>query len=150
MRIRNYFLLLLLFCFCQTGLFAQNPNRAIDSLIAVLKTEKEDTAKVKTLNNLSRQYIKTDKYEEGLKYANEALNLANQILISEDIGKTVIQQTTKREIANTYYNIGNLNSNKSNYPEAIKNINTSLKIRKEIGDKRGIAAAYNVNGTSNF
>ena len=47
-RITKRFLFLLLFCCCGKILFAQ--SKKIDSLLSVLKTAKDDTSKVNTLN----------------------------------------------------------------------------------------------------
>jgi len=58
-RIKLYFLLL--FCFCQQSLFAQNETqRKIDSLNNILKTAKEDTGKLNTLIILAEQYLDND------------------------------------------------------------------------------------------
>jgi len=53
--------ILLLFCFCQEKLLAQNPNKKIDSLLIILKTANEDTNKVNSLIALSEQLWKRAK-----------------------------------------------------------------------------------------
>jgi len=127
-RIITRFLLLLLFGCCFDALLAQ--NKQIDSLLSVLATAKEDTAKVNTLNNLSRQLEKIGRYAEARKYADDALFLAEKIGF-------------KKGTANALNNIGNIYHEQSNYGEALKNHFAALKIREEIGDKKGIAASYN-------
>ena len=59
--------------------FAQNQERVIDSLANGLKIAKEDTDEVNILNALSGIYRKTDDFKIALKYANDALALAERI-----------------------------------------------------------------------
>jgi len=54
-------------------------NSKIDSLTAVLKTQKEDTGKANTLNALSRQLWQTANYPQARKYADDALALAETL-----------------------------------------------------------------------
>ena len=48
----------------------------IDSLLQVLKTAKEDTNKVKVLNELSNGYCFIGEYDSARKYSAAALQLA--------------------------------------------------------------------------
>src|SRR5687768_16166624 len=61
--------------------FAQNvnvsTNRTIDSLTAILKPAKHDTTRVKTLSDLSWEYIEAYELDKAAKNANEALLLSN-------------------------------------------------------------------------
>src|SRR4051812_27170884 len=50
----------------------------IDSLKKVLQTQKEDTNKVNTLNELSRNLVKSEQSESAFQYANNALLLAEK------------------------------------------------------------------------
>ena len=75
MKLFNKFL----FCFFLSAVFfvsaqAQKQNK-IDSLLQVLKTAKEDTSKINTLNRLSRQIWETGNYELAKKYADDAVQL---------------------------------------------------------------------------
>ena len=76
-RIKYYFFLLLLFCFCQKNLLAQ--NKVIDSLLVVLKTSKEDTSKVNILNLLSRSLSISNTLDRARLYADSALVLADKL-----------------------------------------------------------------------
>lgn len=127
-KILTRFLLPLMCSCCFKGLFSQ--NKQIDSLLNVLATAKEDTAKVNTLNNLSRKFYESAEWAESKKYADDAL------LIAQKIG-------FKKGTANAFNHIANAYANQSNDDEALKNYFASLKIREEIGDKRGIANSYN-------
>lgn len=142
------FFLLLPICLWHEGLLAQKTNRTIDSLLVVLKTAKEDTTKVKTLNLLCRQYNNTSDYDKGMKYADSALDLANQLLNAETKEKTAVKQTARKEIANAYYYKAFIYNIKSNYSEALNNSLIALKIYEEIGDKIGIGKCYTNKGNS--
>jgi len=108
---------------------AQNQNK-IDSLMNALKTAKEDTNKVNTLNTLSKEDWQTSYYEEAKKYAEEALQLSEKIKY-------------KKGIANASHNMGTAYDYQGNYPEALKNYFLSLKTEEEIGNKKGISISYN-------
>ncbi|HEX7415497.1 MAG TPA: tetratricopeptide repeat protein [Bacteroidia bacterium] len=105
--------------------FAQN----IDSIQQALKTAKEDTNKVNTLNKLSRQLNNTGEHEKSLKYAKEAIAISEKLSF------------VKGE-ANGYKNIGNIYINQSNYPQALEYYLLSLKAFEKIDDKSGIGKSY--------
>lgn len=166
-RIARFFFLLL-FCCCGKTLFAQ--NKIIDSLHSVLKTAKEDTNKVNTLNVLSSQLQGIGKYQLAIKYADSALFLSQKINFKKGIAKSYKNYGTiswqnlgkypealkyysdalkimqeigdKQEIANIYHTIGRIYSWEDIYPEALKNYLASIKIKEEIGDKKGLAYSY--------
>lgn len=126
--------LLLTFYFCQMTLFGQTTQQnKIDSLLTLLKTSREDTTKVNTLNKLFLEVEYTDTVK-AKEYLNKALELALKI-IPETKGS--------KGLADTYENSGRFEMNNGNYPEALKNYFASLKIREIIGDKQKIAASYN-------
>ncbi len=84
------------------------------------------------------------KNEESLKTINDALKIYDQLLpIGNGTKKTGSKSKILNQKALAYNNIGRVYSNQGNYPEALKNYLVSLKIREEIGDKKGIAASYN-------
>ncbi len=58
-----YFLLFTPFCSAQ--------NRSADSLLGILKTEKGDTNKVKTLNALGGAFYRNNKYDSSLFYSKQ-------------------------------------------------------------------------------
>ena len=152
--------------------FAQ--NRAIDSLLKVLNRVKEDTSKVKILNDLSKEFLQNEEYLSSRKYADEALALSikigfkkgkadalnlfgniydNQGNYSEALKEYFISLKIRevigdrRGIAYSHYTIGLVYDNLCNYSEAIKEYLASLKIMLEIGDKKGIADLHNNIGT---
>src|SRR3989304_6480075 len=57
----------------------------VDSLLTVLKTAKEDTNKVNTLNDLFNEYIYSEP-QQALEYAQQALKIAEKIDWKKGIG----------------------------------------------------------------
>lgn len=106
-----------------------SPNRTIDSLQKSLKTLSEDTSKVNALNELSWQHITSGSYEQAVKYAQDALQTAENLGFKKGIGAS-------------YNNIGITHWYQGNYEKALDNYLRALKIRQEIGDKKGIASSF--------
>ena len=123
---------LLLFLFINSTLFAQNKN--IDSLLTVLQTDKEDSAKAIHLNKLCWQHFLIGLYDKGLNYGKQGLALAQNL-------------SFKKGIAAAYNNMGIIYETQGNYPLALQNHFASLKIREAINDKNGIAVSYNNIGS---
>ena len=121
------FLILNSFCFAQ--------QNKIDSLLTLLKTDKEDTNKVIHLYNLCRGYELISEYDKGLAMGKQALTLAQNLGFKKGVG-------------NAYNNIGNIYTHQGNYPEALKSYFASLKIKEETEDKIGIANCYNNIGNT--
>ena len=127
--LRKKNILLLIIAVLSHTCLAQEGSQ-VDSIIKVLKTQKEDSSKVNTLNTLSRQLWQKASYQEAKKYADEALTLSEKI--EYDTGKV-----------NAYYNIAVIYVLQSQYPEALKNHYAALRISEEIGYKKGMADSYN-------
>ena len=106
-------------------MYAQNA----DSIIKSLKSVKEDTNKVNTLNKLSRQLNNTGEHAKSLKYAEEAITLSKKLRFIKGN-------------ANGYKNIGNIYINQSNYPKALEYYLQALKEFEGINDKLGIGKCY--------
>jgi len=122
----KYLLLVLSICFCHFALLAQ--QNKIDSLISLLKTAKEDTNKVITLNMISWQILNTGDYERALKYGEEAHVLAKEI-------------NFKKGIAIAHNNIGLIHFYKGEYDKAVECYSKSLKIAEEMNNKKGMASS---------
>jgi len=163
----------------KSSLFHAQGQQKIDSLLAVLKTERPDSLKVNALNELAylfrsnnpdtaiyfasealelattanyatgmiNAYLRKSianknlgNFEEALENNTDALSLCDQLLGSEaptDKSKLMILK------AWAYGNFGNIYEEQGNYPEALINNLTALKIREEIGDEAGITASNN-------
>lgn len=110
---------------------AQNTTKAaqgqelIDSLILVLSKSNEDINKANLYYELSLIYTKINP-NEGLIYANKGILLSERI--NEDSEKF-------------YRTLGNNYLAKSDYPEALSNYFTALKINEKNNNIQGIAAS---------
>ncbi|MBL0357275.1 MAG: tetratricopeptide repeat protein [Chitinophagaceae bacterium] len=154
---------------------AFSQKKDIAKLLLLLGKEKEDTARVNTLNALAAEfrYTNTDtamyyssnalslatklnyemgiadskmslsslfasqgKFDEGIRYGNEALATYNRLLAFTSGSD---KEKILAKIANTYQNIGHNTISQGNYPEGLKNSLLSLKIKEQLGDKKGIS-----------
>jgi tetratricopeptide (TPR) repeat protein len=107
-----------------TVVYAQ--DHKIDSLRNILRTEKEDTNRANTLNQLSSRLWYQSNYDSAYSYATAA-----QVL-SEKLG-------FKKGIAIAFRNMGMINYGYGKYPKALEYSFKALKIDKEINDKKDIA-----------
>lgn len=102
-----------------------------DSLLALLKTAREDTNKVNILYGLS-EIAEAD--QDFYNYALQSLHLAQKLKY-------------QKGVANAYNNIGGYYYNMFNYPAALENYKMGLSIRESISDQLGIAQSLNNIGT---
>ncbi len=120
---------------------AQNNNSSvqhvIDSLKGVLKTYKDDTTKVITLNRLSNRLEIIGSSDSSLIYAKSAQTLA------EKIGY-------KKGLARAFVSMGNNYCDLSDYPKALEYQTKALVISQESGNKDGIASALGNIGNIYF
>lgn len=105
-----------------------NADKQLDSLTALLKTSKEDSAQVDLLNQLSKQLLNTGA-EKSFDYAQQAVNLAGKLNYSTGLA-----------YAYKYLGIGYFN--RGDYMNALKHYELSLDVFKSIDDKRGMANMY--------
>src|SRR5437016_3031502 len=101
----------------------------IDSLLTALPKLKEDTNKVKLLDDLSANYSSVNP-DEGIKYGQQGIKLAQQLGY-----KTGIAKSNKVIGMNYYY--------KSDYNNALEYNFRALHIYEETGNTYGIAAITN-------
>ncbi len=122
-------LILILITACSSRVaYCQKSNQEkVDSLLAELPKEKDDTNRIKLLNLIAGLYS-TLNPGEGLKNAQKSSQLAEKAGWKPGIAGAEI------EIGNYYYKT-------TNYPEALDHLNRALKINEEIVNKPGIASA---------
>ena len=101
-------------------------NRAIDSLSALIKTDKNDTSKVMHLVKLCRENIKRGLYDNATLNSNMALQLAQQL-------------NSAKGIAIAYDNIGEVFWYRSDYPKALENWLNAFKSYEKTKNKKSIA-----------
>ncbi len=125
----KYLLLILLIIGSHKSVLAQKQGKAaIDSLLSELPKQKEDTNKVKLLNELSWWY-NAENPLEGIKFGQQGLDLATKLNWKKGMAR-----------ANVY--IGSDYFNMSDFPHTLNLWSTALKIYEEIGDKAWIARLY--------
>ena len=137
--------ILILVCFCCFGGLCHGQNKKVDSLLKVLKTAKEDTIRVNTLNALAYE-IASNNPDTAVYFANEALALATKL-------------NYKMGIADAHFIIGIGLSYLGKYKEALKNFNDALKLYDELLTSattayklkilKGKGNAYNIIGFVN-
>jgi two-component system sensor histidine kinase UhpB len=142
MRIKIFILFIFILAVPAAGKAQQ--DKKTDSLLNALKNQKEDTAKVNTLNALSRRLTQLDDYAAAIKYAEEAVSLAKTTRLPDG------SYGFKKGIGNAYNNLGNIYFYQGNYSEELKNHLASLKPRDEAGDKKAVIITYNNIGLVNW
>ncbi|MBK5285990.1 MAG: histidine kinase, partial [Bacteroidia bacterium] len=117
---------LFLFSFCAFCYFITSAQQSnIDSLLTLLKKDKEDTAKVTRLNKISEAYWRNSSNDSATASAKAALKLAQQL-------------NFKKGIASAYRNIG-WAVGANDYSKGLDYFLKALKISEELGDKKEIA-----------
>ena len=114
---------------------------SFDSLLTLLKADNPDTNKLGHLNDLSREYDQVGASNDALRYANDAISLSLKIRKGCTDPKT--NHSLQKNEALSHNTIGLINYTQGNFPEALKNHLASLKIKKELGDKKGVASSLN-------
>src|SRR6185437_6281203 len=121
--------------------YAQNSK--IDSLFTLLKSYKEDTNKVTTLNSLSNQLLANMQYNEALIRAKEALALAEKLHFQKGLGYSLVME-------------GYCYDALSNYDSAIACYHNALDVFAQCNEKErigkvnlAIANAYAFMGNTN-
>ncbi len=147
-------------------LYAQKQaSKYIDSLLQELPKAVDDTNKVLLLDDLSFGYY-TNNTDEGLKYGNEELELAQKLgwkkgiaLAYNSIGDNYMSKTRvlialdyffkaikineelgeKLALAKNYNHVGVIYKNQKYYPQALDYYLKALKLNEAGGNKRGVA-----------
>src|SRR3990170_8434933 len=86
MKFKVRFYLLLVSCFSVSG-FCVSQEIQKDSLLALLKSDKEDTTKAIHFHLLFRQYYFTGNYDSALYFADAELKLAQAISFQKGIAQ---------------------------------------------------------------
>jgi len=108
-------------------------NHSIDTLRNSLKTEKEDTNKVKELNKLSEYFWRLNKNDSAMYLAKNAEVLAEKL-------------NFKRGKADAFSNIGSVYREQGNELISREYLLKSLALDQEIKNKTGITKNYNLIG----
>jgi signal transduction histidine kinase/uncharacterized protein HemY len=118
----------ILFCLIYSSVFSQT-TAYIDSLEIALKSQKSDTNRVKTLNELAWEYSSVN-LEKARHYALESVELAGNLKFYK--GRSSALNT-----------LGNICSDQANNKEALIFYLKAAKDKAAIGDQKGLATIYN-------
>lgn len=121
---RFYFIVLITMCF-SAFCFGQNWDKKIDSINDLLKSTKNPNHQVDLINIIADHY-RYVQLDEGLKYANKALELSQK-------------NNYKRGIAVANYNLGANYFYQGEYKKSLEFYSKSLQIFKNLKDKKGIS-----------
>lgn len=119
----------------------KNYSSAISYLQRALKikTEAKDTLEMqKTRINIANVYYQQKNYQETINQYKEALKLGANIKSNEE------------EYSQITNNLGECYSTIGKYDSAMYYLNTSLEVKKKLGNKSGIAATLGNIGNINF
>lgn len=130
---RKLFIIISLFINC---VLSGQDQKLIDSLIQELKTSKEDTNKVKLLNDLAYEYVYFNP-SLTLQYSNQAIKLSEKI--NFDIGYSVGMSNTALALKRT----GSINKALAIYKELISFDSKKNQYQRLAIDNNNIATIYN-------
>jgi serine phosphatase RsbU (regulator of sigma subunit) len=131
---RQLILIIIAVLFFSGTLFSQ--NRKADSLLQLIKTQKEDTNKVNTLFQLTRVARRSDP-GKALEYIKEGLTLSEKLGFKRGVFK--------------FHNIrGNILSVTGNNDSALASYHTALNIATDINEKAALSMINNNIGLVHF
>jgi tetratricopeptide (TPR) repeat protein len=146
----------------------QGNRTKTDSLVALIKTSKEDTSKIKLLIEIGKSFT-TSNPRKSIDYGKQAFALASKlnwkkgILSADNLLGTGYSNSSsydtalnhyqasidvanrigdKESVSIAYTNIGVLYYFKANYLKALEYYSKAKKICEEIGDEEGVAYSY--------
>ncbi|MBI4648695.1 MAG: tetratricopeptide repeat protein [Bacteroidia bacterium] len=126
-----------LLTFCSfVNIYAQTQNPKIDSLKQVIATARHDTTRINAYNAWGEQ-VYLQQPDSALILFQKAQNLAEKLLASRPA--TLVADTAKKQLAASLNNIEYIYNMQGDIPRVLEFFSKSLKIREEIGDKKGMA-----------
>lgn len=120
------FIVLAALLVCCNPAMADRQNK-LDSLLNLLKKDKQDTIKAGHLNNICDAYYSTGNPNMQLQYADSLMKLSQKLGYKTGIGEA-------------YQNMGDAHLNKGDFDIAMDYEHKALDIFKALGNKHGIAA----------
>ena len=118
----------LLIIFLHNSLFIYSQNNRIDSVLALIKSDKVDTGILDHIYDLSAE-LQNSNPDTALYFANLGLKIS-------------IKANYKKGIAGCYNSIGYIHYLQGIYDKAFEYYLKSLKIYEESGDTKGMAKCY--------
>jgi serine phosphatase RsbU (regulator of sigma subunit) len=132
-----------IFCFLLTWIFSCNgiaQLAKIDALKNELNSATQDTVKMMLELNLCIECNAAALYSDAINYGKQAVDLGEKLQSSATKSISTFAKKTEGRAA---INVGNSYSNTGDYPNALIYYNKGLKIKEELGDKIGMAHAFN-------
>lgn len=126
---------ILIICFVCVQLSGQ--NKKIDSLSNLIRTDKQDTTKIKHLNRLAKLLCTTNP-DTALILSGAALSLATSL--ENKNTQPADQINIQKALSQSLSNLGVFNGIKGNYPAAIDCFLKALKLNESLNDKKNAAA----------
>ncbi|MBK8833030.1 MAG: tetratricopeptide repeat protein [Saprospiraceae bacterium] len=127
----HLFLIIICLVFSCDKLDSQVP--VIDNLKFRIQNGKEDTIKIKNLNELSSEYVDLGMFEEATMYGQQALRLSQKL-------------KSPSGMFAAYINLGNVDSDIGRNEDALKHYGLALDVSKLSKDKRSEAICMNNAG----
>jgi len=111
-------------------------NRAkTDSLKEALNTTQKDSLKLAILSHLTKAYLHID-LDSTLFFTDAQFKMAQQLAVDKS-------KFAKRQMAYALNTKGVVFYIKGDYPKSLQYFFESLKIKQQLGDKKGVANTYN-------
>jgi serine phosphatase RsbU (regulator of sigma subunit)/tetratricopeptide (TPR) repeat protein len=123
---RRLYSLVLYFLFCSLQLFSQKINT--DSLKQILDRTEDPAKKIELLKILSKEYSSYS-LDTTLEFANKGVSISRR-------------EKKMADLSQFQYDIGVAYSNNNDFDKANSYFGQSLKIRKALNDKNGVASIY--------
>lgn len=150
-------------------------NNEIDSLIALINSDKEDSTKANHLSTLCYKLTKKNKYEDAFNYAKHGLDIETTLnrkariaWFKRQIGiiylyqgnyitamqkqleamKLFDEEKQTHDVASCLGNIGMIYYYQNNLELALQNFNAAVKVHEKYKDSINIANSYNQIGVT--
>ncbi|MEO8763608.1 MAG: tetratricopeptide repeat protein [Ginsengibacter sp.] len=128
------FFLINAWCFAINAQSGLKDSLKIDSVKKLLQTQKEDSSKVNSLNDLSTNALAREDFDNSMQYAKEALTISEKL-------------NYKKGKADAFYNMVSVMgqqsyTDQSVYPEMYRLLFNTLELYEELGNGEGIAQCY--------
>jgi len=130
-RIKKYLLLTKLLVLITGIAFSQ--SKSIDSLSQIIKTAKDDTAKVSKYVELGNLYEEDENDKNALQQYTQGLQLSEKL-------------NYKKGIAISLYEIGGIYYDESSYAKSFEQYNRALQINTELNDSTRMGDCLNMIG----
>jgi len=124
-------LFILCLSFVKGELYGQTP--VIENLRSEIQHGKDDTLKVRHLNDLSSEYVDLGLFEEATLFGQQALELSQKLKFPSGMFAA-------------YINLGNIDSDNGRNEEALKHYGLALELSRSLKDRRSESVCTNNAG----